>query len=207
MYDLQNPIRIHVDRIPAARYLRGTEAATAFGEYWVLSGAYPTEVVRETARATRAGIGTREPRPYEADIRNYTVLVEHDYSSDPDSVRYVMWLEGDMVEFYPDAEFDKQIESYIEHEVRDPETGKRATGKRYNELCYMDADDATGPVTTSSRMYFTTDEVRDIYNEDFNRWSFTQARRLGIDISIFEAIERAWFALNQFASFSIATAR
>jgi hypothetical protein len=191
MYDPKSPILIHIDKLPAVRVSRPIWTNTAFGDYWVVCGAYPSDA--------RVYPEPRAPRPYENDIRNYNLLIEHDFSGDPDRIRFVMWDEGDLREFYRDDEFDKQVEAFIEHEVRDPETGKPAKGQRYNDLCMMDTDEA--------RIQFNHDEVIEYLNHDQNRWSFKQARLHQVDYTIFEAIERAWFAVNQFVSFSVSYAR
>jgi hypothetical protein len=200
MYDLKNPIRIHIDKLPTARFARPSETTQAYGEYWVVCGAYPPVPARVYRDA-------RPARAYEDDIRNYVLLIDHDFSDDADRVRYVMWDEGDLREFYPDDAFEANVEAFIDHETRDPETGKPASGKRANELMYQDADDATGPVTTDNRIDFTHDEAIEYLNFEQNRWSFSQARLHRVDATIYEAIERAWNAANQFLSFSVASAR
>jgi hypothetical protein len=207
MYDLKNPIRIHIDKLPAAHFDRGVSRAPAFGEYWVVCGAYPTDGLVGARRYRE----DRDPLPYESDIRNYLLLIEHDFSEDPDRIRYVMWGDKfELLEFYRDDKFAQNVEAFIEHEVRDPETGKSATGKRYNELCMR--EDASGDderqLQTSTRTEFNLAEAIEYLNYEQNRWSFSQAEHdSAVDIRIFEAIERAWFAALQFVSFAVATAR
>lgn len=197
MYDLKSPIRIHIDKLPAAHFDRGNRRAPDFGEYWVVCGAYPTSGPVGSRRYRE----DRDPLPYESDIRNYLVLVEHDFSEDPDHIRYGMWDAGHLREFYRDDKFAYNVEAFIRHELRDPETGKPATNKRYNELCWVDAG------ATSRRTEFSRDEAIEYLNHEQNIWSFSQARLHRVDYTIFEAIERAWFAALQFVSFSVATAR
>jgi hypothetical protein len=196
MYDLNRPIRICIDKLPASRFARG-RTSTIFGENWIVCGSYPATDAREYRDARPAREATR-------DIRNYVLVIGHDFSDDPDTFRYIFHGDGGVSwEFERDDDFAANVQAFIDHETRDPATGKPAHGNRLDELMFADADDATGPVTTANRVEFNEGEVRDIYNE-MDRYSFSQARLLGVDANIFEAIERAWNAANQFCDFTVA---
>jgi hypothetical protein len=185
-----------IDKLPASRFARG-RTSTIFGENWIVCGSYPATDAREYRDARPAREATR-------DIRNYVLVIGHDFSDDPDTFRYIFHGDGGVSwEFERDDDFAANVQAFIDHETRDPATGKPAHGNRLDELMFADADDATGPVTTANRVEFNEGEVRDIYNE-MDRYSFSQARLLGVDANIFEAIERAWNAANQFCDFTVA---
>lgn len=107
----------------------------------------------------------------------------------------VAYVAGERRVILTDAEFKEDIEATQSHEIKVP------AGMSYEQAMadYMASD---SDVSESGVRCLTEDEAADLIAKH-GRYSESEARIDGLQVTVFAALERAWEAINQFADFAI----
>lgn len=136
---------------------------------------------------------SRDDEPsYHLEIDNsYPRLDGKSYSS----LTRVAYLAGDRRVILSDEDFESEVEAVIDHEVKVP------AGMLWREAMRLAAFDENRAQELGIRD-LTHDEAMDWLTRR-GKYSESEARINGIKLAVFDALERGWEALNQFADFSI----
>lgn len=131
--------------------------------------------------------------------------LEIDRSWPEDRIYRCFWESGDRHEFLPDAEFEANVQAFIDNEMKVPEGMSQS--EAHARMCEIGAkheDDEEGYCRELAELGigdYTREEVIGILNERHHRWSYSQGRVLGLDTSVFERMEEAWRAAKYIFDF------
>lgn len=173
MYDVSGPMRIHI----ANHSNHSQQTGPYRRDLWIVA---PRENPAHDAPSYHIEIDNAHPR---IDGKSYSRLTR------------VVYLDGERRVILNDKEYAEQVEAVIDHEIKVPAgmSWKDAMGEWCSE---------EGPSSKSGVRALTEDEAMD-WLATRGQYSESEARIDDIQVKVFDALEHAWEAINEFADFAI----